>query len=99
MGPPAACRGLALAAPTSGLPPGTAVLWTVAPEAIALDPVGPHAATVTDAVDLGLQRELVLTAAELELTVRTRASGLPPLGSAQRISLPPEAISVWAARR
>ncbi len=90
--------GLELTAPTGDLPPGTDILWTVPPEAIALDPAGAYAATVTDSVELGSRRELRLSAAELELTARIGTEvPLPGPGSSQRIELPAEAIAVWAA--
>jgi molybdate transport system permease protein len=89
--------GLELTASTGGLPPGTEVVWTVSPEAVALDPRGPYSATILDSIELGSRRELTLTAAELELTARPADQDLPQPGSTQQIDLPAEAIAVWPA--
>jgi ABC-type Fe3+/spermidine/putrescine transport system ATPase subunit len=77
-------------------PPGTHVTWCVRPEEVDLtDPDG-HPAVVLDAVHLGPVVELVVElAGGGELTVTTPAGPAPDVGEPCRVSLPPEAVTVW----
>ncbi|HEX9335493.1 MAG TPA: ABC transporter ATP-binding protein, partial [Pseudonocardiaceae bacterium] len=76
--------------------PGTPVTWCVRPEDISLtDPDG-HPGVVTDAVHLGPVVELVVElAGGGELTVTTAAGPAPDVGEPCRVSLPPDAVTVW----
>jgi ABC-type sulfate/molybdate transport systems ATPase subunit/ABC-type sulfate transport system permease component len=87
---------LELEAPTAELPAGTDVLWAVPPQAVALDPSGPHPATVIDCLDLGSRVEARLALGELELTAWTAPGSLTP-GGAVRVRLPAECLRVWPA--
>ncbi|HEX4722912.1 MAG TPA: ATP-binding cassette domain-containing protein [Pseudonocardiaceae bacterium] len=78
------------------IPPGTQVTWCVRPEDVSIsDPTG-HPATVLDAVHIGPVVELVVElAGGGELTVTTPAGPAPDVGQQCRVSLPPEAVTVW----
>jgi ABC-type sulfate/molybdate transport systems ATPase subunit/ABC-type sulfate transport system permease component len=95
-----AAGGLELAAPTAGLAPGSEVVWTVPPEAIAVDgersPTGALAGTVLDSVLLGGDQEVTILLGGLQLIAR-RARGEAPAPGPCRVALPAEALTVWAA--
>jgi molybdate transport system permease protein len=77
--------------------PGTAVLWKVAPERVALVPTGGLSAVVTDMADLGTTVEyFVRVNPELELRART-VSPLPlNVGGGCGVEVPPDAVTVWS---
>lgn len=85
-----------IAAPTGRLLPGSPIAWCVRPERIRLADDAHYAARVVDVVDLGGTREATVELAPgLMLTARTpRATEQAP-GTACRIDLPPDAITVW----
>ncbi|HVV18675.1 MAG TPA: ATP-binding cassette domain-containing protein [Pseudonocardiaceae bacterium] len=75
--------------------PGTPVTWCVPPEQVSLTGDG-HPAVVLDVVHLGPLVELVVElAGGGELTVITPAGPTPGIGEPCRVSLPPEAVTVW----
>lgn len=76
--------------------PGTAVTWCVPPEQIGLaDPDG-HPGVVLDVVHLGPVVELVVALeGGGELTATAPAGPAPDVGEPCRVSLPPEAVTVW----
>ncbi len=77
-------------------PPGTQVTWCVRPEEIDLTDPNGHPAIVLDAVHIGPVVELVVElAGGGELTVTTPAGPAPEPGQPCRVSLPPEAVTVW----
>jgi ABC-type Fe3+/spermidine/putrescine transport system ATPase subunit/ABC-type sulfate transport system permease component len=76
---------------------GSAVVWCVRPERIALDPGGRYEAIVLDDVDLGSARELTLAlAGGLELTARTTAMDELAIGAPLRLDIAPEDVTVWS---
>ena len=81
----------------TGLAPGTRVLWTVAPERIAIAPHGRYAAIVLDALDLGRARETTLAIeGKLELIARSsRPVQAPCPPETLRVSIAPQDIEVW----
>jgi molybdate transport system permease protein len=84
-------------APTD-LAPGTTVLFSIRPEAVALSPSGALVGTVTDVADVGTAVELVLGfAGGLELSARRTEPAHPPLviGQSVGLDLPPAALSLW----
>jgi ABC-type Fe3+/spermidine/putrescine transport system ATPase subunit len=90
-----------LAAGTDGLDPGTAVLWSIRPEQVVVRPAdrgdGGHPATVTDVADLGTATTLtVQLAGGTELRVRTTAGVALRAGDRCTVTLPADAVSVWA---
>ncbi len=88
--------GIALAIGPVGLPPGTAVLWSIRPERVRLVADGPYQATVIDAVDLGATTELLLHLGDdLELRARPGAAVDAEPGQRPHVDLPAEAIIVW----
>ena len=77
-------------------PPGTVVTWCVRPEEISLTAEDGHPGTVLDAVQIGPVVELVVElAGGGELTVTTPAGPAPLVGQPCRVSLPPDAVTVW----
>jgi ABC-type sulfate/molybdate transport systems ATPase subunit len=95
---PGVLRAGALSITVSGAvgPPGTAVTWCVPPEEISLTDPNGHPATVLDAVQIGPVVELVVElAGGGELTVTTPAGPAPRVGQSCRVSLPPDAVTVW----
>lgn len=75
--------------------PGAAVSWCVRPEAVRLSSSDGHPATVLDAVAIGPVTEVVLALeGGGELTAVT-AGESPEAGGPCRVSLPPEAVTVW----
>jgi molybdate transport system permease protein len=85
----------------SALAVGTAVLWSARPEAVRLDPDGPIAAVVVDAVDLG-----GVWLVELDLGPRSGPNLLarstqdtpPTVGAECRIAIDAGAVAVWEHR-
>jgi ABC-type Fe3+/spermidine/putrescine transport system ATPase subunit/ABC-type sulfate transport system permease component len=86
--------GLEIAASTSDLPPGSAVVWSVRAEDIVLGSGG-VAARVADSLRLGPLRETVVVAGGVPLVVRDTALETLEAGRECRIGLPPSAVSVW----
>jgi ABC-type sulfate/molybdate transport systems ATPase subunit/ABC-type sulfate transport system permease component len=86
---------LELPAETAGLELGTEVVWSVAPEQVAIHAGGE--ALVCDAVLLGPVRELSVQWAGLRLV--SRCLGAPGLsaGDACTVTLPPASIRMWPA--
>jgi hypothetical protein len=78
--------------------PGTAVLWSVAPERVALAPAGRLTGMITDVAELGTSVDyFVRVNPELELRART-AGPLPlPLavGGVCGVEVPADAVQVW----
>ncbi len=103
--------GVELRIGTTEFAAGTDVAWSVRPERIELRPDGSYAATLLDDADLGAERELIVelvgtpvdgaAASEvsgeegLKLTVRTLDIRPLTIGTALRIELAPEHVSVW----
>lgn len=88
--------GLRVTLAQAGPAPGTPVTWCVPPEEVGLTGDG-HPATVLDVVRLGPAVELVVElAGGGELTVITPPGATPAVGEQCRVSLPPEAVTVWA---
>ncbi|MGH9104844.1 MAG: ATP-binding cassette domain-containing protein [Acidimicrobiales bacterium] len=87
-----------------GLPAGTALTWCARPDQISVAEspgAEAHRARVDDVADLGTRRLVVLSlggvaALEAELPAATSPSWPRP-GATCWVSLPPEAVQVWAA--
>lgn len=79
-------------------PEDAPVLWSVRPEDIALGAAAGLRGTIADAVDLGSAVLATVVVAGVELQVRTPSEGAPLAltGSTCTVSIPPNAISVWA---
>ncbi|HEX6450471.1 MAG TPA: ATP-binding cassette domain-containing protein [Trebonia sp.] len=92
-----------ISADTAGLPTGTAVLWCVRPERIAITADGGYEAEITDVADLGTSAAVdVRLPGGPELRARTADATGPggaPLqpGDACRIDIAPAAITLWPA--
>ncbi len=85
--------------PTGALAEGANVAWCIRPEQVTLESRG-YAATLVDDVDLGATRELaVRLRGSLELTQRTSAAAVPPVGADVHVQLPREQISLWPLPR
>jgi ABC-type sulfate/molybdate transport systems ATPase subunit/ABC-type sulfate transport system permease component len=77
-------------------PPGTPVTWCVRPEDVDLTADSGHPGVVLDAVHLGPVVEVVVElAGGGELTATTATGSAPSVGQPCRVSLPPEAVTVW----
>ena len=75
--------------------PGARVTWCVRPEDIRVDPDGALPALVQDVIELGGTREVLVALGDgIELRVRTSAAIIP--GAAVRLTIPPDAVVVWA---
>lgn len=74
---------------------GTAVTWSIRPEAIGISEEG-IVARVNDRVDLGAISELDLDLGGLRCFARVAAAGAPPVGERCRVVLDPAAITVWS---
>jgi molybdate transport system permease protein len=96
-----ASRGVELHADTAALAPGTAVIWSVAPENVLPLRGAPHLASVLISQDLGYAHELRVSLAEgLELTARLPGSPGEPWmpGGRIEIELDPAHVRVWEDR-
>lgn len=89
-------QGPVLACAWSSISVGTAVLWSVDPEEVALSPTGQWSARVVDVVDLGRHTEAVVEMdGGIMLTCRHRgADDLVP-GATTHFDLPP--VDAWPA--
>jgi molybdate transport system permease protein len=74
---------------------GQRVTWCVRPEDIQVGPDGPLVALVRDVIDLGGTRE-VLVAVDSHLELRLRTTAEINAGSTCRLTIPPDAVTVWA---
>ncbi len=89
-------EGTMLAADTGAIAANTAVLWSIRPEHVRVQPEGPIAGTLTDIADLGTATELEIALANgLRLAARTGDRIRLELGQPCRIELPREAITLW----
>lgn len=104
--------GIELPADTGALPPGTSVLWSVAPTDIAciaaqdlaqdLEASAGHtgvlAATALDVAELGTVAEVVVSLSDA-VELELRCPPPPPVVPGDRcwVRVPPEAVSVWRA--
>ncbi|HET8978017.1 MAG TPA: ATP-binding cassette domain-containing protein [Solirubrobacteraceae bacterium] len=91
-------HGTELAAGTGDLASGTAVQWTIRPEAVRIDPAGAYGATVLDSVALVVSHEVTVGLGELELTIRTASDPALAVESNCRIDIPAEAMTLWPAQ-
>jgi molybdate transport system permease protein len=88
--------GLRVPLAEPGPPPGTPVTWCVPPEQIDLGAPNGHPAVVMDVVHLGPLVELVVElAGGGELTVVVPTGPTPMIGEPCRVTLPPDAVTVW----
>jgi molybdate transport system permease protein len=88
--------GALIAMDTGPAAPGAAVLWSIRPEQISLDPGGRYAATIIDTADLGSVTDVLLrVGTDVELEVRVPHSEAREPGSSCRVTLPVERIRVW----
>jgi len=93
-----ACGGVELPAATGALAVGSEVLWRVRPESLRPAAEGPLAGIVTEAIDIGLTRELTITlGGELDLLLRTGDPLEGRVGQALRLAVAPEDVAVWSA--
>jgi len=75
--------------------PGQRVTWCVRPEDIQVGPDGPLGALVRDVIDLGGTRE-VLVAVDGHVELRLRTTAELTVGNTCRLTIPPDAVTVWA---
>jgi molybdate transport system permease protein len=88
--------GSSIHAPTGGLSPGQAVIWSVRPERISLDPAGRYRATLIDDIDLGSVRELTISLeGALELVLRTEQRKSLTVGQELTLEVAADDVSVW----
>ncbi len=82
------------------IPEGEAVTWSIQPEHVALSSAGEYLAEVADRIVLPGHDELTLTLpGGIELTARTpRRPDLEP-GTACRVNLPADALTVWSGEQ
>jgi len=89
--------GVELRAATDRLAVGSEILWCVRPERLTRSADGIIDGVVTDSMDVGVARELVVTlGGELELLMRTSDRDGTRVGETVRLALAPEDVSVWA---
>ena len=87
-----------IAAETSGLAPGTRVLWSIRPDHVKVTKDGPYPAVVEDVADIGTVTTLTLRLAEeVELRVRTTDPGDLEVGDECSVDLPPADLTLWPA--
>ncbi len=90
--------GAILEVDTAGLAPNTAVLWSIRPEHIRLQPAEGLAGTLTDIADIGTATELTIAVTDdLELELRTLDHVDLEIGRGCHVELPRDAISIWPA--
>jgi hypothetical protein len=76
--------------------PGTAVLWKVAPERVALAPTGRLPGLITDMADWGASVDyFVRINPELELRARTEVPLPLTVGGECGVEVPADAVLVW----
>ena len=91
-----ATAGVELAASTGDLPVGSEILWSVRPERLHPCEDGSLGAVVTDAMDVGVARELtVALGGELELLLRTSDVLDVRIGEPLRLALDAQDVAVW----
>ena len=91
-----ACAGVELDAATGELPVGSEILWCVRPERLLPAAAGALSGVVTDAIDVGLARELTVTlGGELDLLLRTSDRFEARVGEPLRLALAADDVSVW----
>jgi ABC-type sulfate/molybdate transport systems ATPase subunit len=91
-----ATDGIAIAADTASLSPGTPVLWSIRPEQIVMGEMGRLSGTVSDVVDVGHSVNVFIALTQtLELQVRTINAIELGIGQRCQIELPRQAINVW----
>lgn len=94
--------GVTISVPTPGLSPGSAVLWSIRPEYVALDGLqrgARYGARVLDIVNMGAVSDLVLRLGDgVGPELRARSVTAPSVrpGDLVDVSLPPGHITVWA---
>ena len=89
-------EGFKIAASTSGMTPGTPVLWSIRPERVTLLDTNGLPGSFTDVVDVGTAVDLFISlAAGLEIQARTTDRPRFEIGDRCHIELPSEAVSVW----
>lgn len=91
--------GQTVATRAHDVPVGAPVVWSVRPEEITFATDGPLHGTIADRVDLGPTMLSTVVVAGVELQVRVPTDGATPtstVGSACVLSMPANAISVWA---
>jgi molybdate transport system permease protein len=90
--------GARIAVDSSGIPPGTPVLWSIRPERVLLRPAGALAGICNDVADVGAAVDLLIALGPgVEIQARsTEQSDFDfQIGGACRLDLPPEAITLW----
>jgi molybdate transport system ATP-binding protein/molybdate transport system permease protein len=89
-------EGVELAAATGELQVGSEILWCVRPERLLPSADGALGAVVTDAVDVGVARELTVTlGGELDLLLRTSGRFEARVGEPLRLALAADDVTVW----
>jgi molybdate transport system ATP-binding protein/molybdate transport system permease protein len=87
--------GVRIAADVPGLEAGRPVTWSVAADAVEIEPGGPLEATVVDVAELPTLREATLELGDgLSLVVRNPRGRLRT-GERCRVSIAPDAVRVW----
>lgn len=88
--------GVELAADTFDMAPGTAVLWSVRPEYVALAPSGGLVGSVHDIADVGTAFTFCITLGpRLEIQARTQEPVTGQSGDPCHVVFAPGAITVW----
>lgn len=90
--------GVALAARTGELAPGTPVLWSIRPDHVRLAKDAPYRAVVEDVADIGTMTLVTLRLAGC-VELRARATGAVTLAEGEEcaVDLPASCLTVWPA--
>jgi molybdate transport system permease protein len=90
--------GVVISTASHGMPQGSDVLWCIRPEHVAISRTGRYPVEVIDSADLGgTTTAIVGLGGAVELRVRTIGPVDLAVGSASRVDLDPDAITVWPA--
>ncbi|HEY3843190.1 MAG TPA: ATP-binding cassette domain-containing protein [Acidimicrobiales bacterium] len=90
--------GALIAVDPSGIPPGTAVLWSIRPERVLLRPAGALAGVFHDVADVGAAVDLLIAlspAVEIQARSTDQVDFGSQVGDECRLDLPPDAITLW----
>jgi molybdate transport system permease protein len=78
-----------------GIPPGTAVTWSIRPEHVAVGAVDGYPARVIDSIDLGSTGSVLLDLGGVVIEARGPDAAERPAGTTCLVALPPGHLRVW----
>jgi ABC-type sulfate/molybdate transport systems ATPase subunit len=92
--------GVLIAVESGDISPGTAILWSIRPERVALRSSDGVPGTLTDVADVGTAVDLFISlTAHLEIQARAVDRVEFEVGDACHVDLPSEAITLWPDAR